>query len=147
MSLNLAALFPSRLTVAAVVGCLVFIPLAIWGGWSAGVAEHDRRQAQAAADAYHAEITAPTTGYIARLSQCRTDLAGATASLGRQTAAVAALRQAAAEDAVRADRLVQAAQNQARAADRRVQTVLQAQPRDGEGRCEAAFRLHQEALQ
>ncbi|WEK38665.1 MAG: hypothetical protein P0Y50_08875 [Candidatus Brevundimonas colombiensis] len=143
---RLSAIFPSRLTLAAVVGCLIFIPLAIWLGWTGGVAEHDRRQAQAAADAYHAQIADPTTGYAARLGRCAASLSGAEAAVNRQSEAVRDLQKTAAEDAARAERLVQAAQAQAIAADRRARAVLQAQPRDGESRCDAAFRLHQEAL-
>ena len=138
---------PSRLTVAAVLGCVIFAGLAIWLGWTAGVAEHDRRQAQGLADAYHAQITAPTTGFIARLETCKASLSGAEGSLRVQNAAVEKLRQAAAADAARADSLVRAAQLQANAAERRAQAVLQSQPRDGEGRCEAAFRLHQETVE
>lgn len=138
---------PSRLTIAAVLGCIVFIPLAIWASWTAGVAEHGRKAAQKTADAYHLAITAPTTGYIARLATCKASLSGAEGSLRTQNAAVETLRQAAAADAARAKRLVRAAQLQASAADRRAQAVLQSQPRDGEGRCEAAFRLHQETVE
>lgn len=142
----LEGLVPSRLTVAAVIGCLVLIPLSIALAWSAGVAQHDRRQAQVEAAALKAEIIAPATGYIARLTTCQSALSGTEASLKVQNAAVDQLRQAAAADAARADRLVKTAQAQAAAAERRIQAVLQAQPREGESRCEAAFRLHQEAL-
>lgn len=144
---RLSELMPSRLTVAAVIGCIVFIPLAIWASWTAGVAEHGRRAAQKNADAYHLAITAPTTGYIARLATCKASLLGAEGSLQVQNAAVEKLRQAAAADAARADSLVRAAQLRASAAERRAQAVLQSQPRDGEGRCEAAFRLHQETVE
>lgn len=144
---RLSDLLPSRLTIAAVLGCIVFIPLAIWASWTAGVAEHGRKAAQKTADAYHLAITAPTTGYIARLATCKASLSGAEGSLRTQNAAVETLRQAAAAGAARAERLVGAAQLQASAADRRAQAVLQSQPRDGEGRCEAAFRLHQETVE
>lgn len=144
---RLSDLLPSRLTIAAVLGCIVFIPLAIWASWTAGVAEHGRKEAQKTADAYHLAITAPTTGYIARLATCKASLSGAEGSLRTQNAAVETLRQAAAADAARAERLVRSAQLQASAADRRAQAVLQSQPRDGEGRCEAAFRLHQETVE
>ncbi|MEC7797455.1 MAG: hypothetical protein VX755_09050 [Pseudomonadota bacterium] len=143
---RLNALLPSRLTIAAVVGCLVFIPLSMALAWSAGVAEHDRRRVQTEADALKAQITAPATGYIARLATCETSLSGTQASIQLQNAAVETLRSAAADAAARADRLVQVAQAQASAAERRARTVLQSQPREGESRCEAAFRLHQEAL-
>lgn len=144
---RLSELMPSRLTVAAVLGCIVFIPLAIWASWSASVANRERQAAQATADAYHLAITAPTTGYIAKLATCKASLSGAEGSLRVQNAAVEKLRQAAAADAARADSLVRAAQLQASAAERRAQSVLQSQPRDGEGRCEAAFRLHQETVE
>lgn len=144
---RLSELMPSRLTVAAVLGCIVFIPVAIWASWTAGVAEHGRKAAQTTADAYHQAITAPKTGYIARLATCEASLSGAEGSLRVQNAAVETLRQAAAADAARANRLVRAAERQATVAERRAQAVLQAQPRDGEGRCEAAFRLHQETVE
>lgn len=147
LSSRLTGLFPSRLTVAAVLGCIVLIPLAIWTSWKAGVADHDRRGAQALAADYHRQITAPTTGFIARLESCKASLAGTEGSLRVQNAAVETLRQTAAADAARAERLVKAAQAQTVAAERRVQTMLQFQPRDGEGRCDAAFRLHQETIE
>lgn len=144
---SLTGLFPSRLTLAAVMGSIVLVPLATWTSWKAGVADHDRRAAQAVSADYHRQITAPATGYIARLATCNASLSGAEGSLRVQNAAVEKLRQAAASDAARADRLVKAAQAQATAAERRAQTVLQFQPRDGEGRCDAAFRLHQETIE
>lgn len=148
MSLSrLVDLLPSRLTIAAVLGCIVFAALSIWLGWTAGVAEHDRRQAQAQADSLDGQINDPTTGYVARLTQCRSGIADATASLDRQSRAIETLRAAGQAAAERAARQVQAAQAQAGAAERRAQAVLQAQLREGEAPCEAAFRLHQETIE
>lgn len=145
--MKLADLFPSRLTIAAVAGCAALLPLSIWLGWTAGVANRDRVTAEAEADRLDLLITAPQTGYIARLTSCQVSLAGAQASVAAQNAAIDNLQQAADAAGARAAAAVAAAQASARAAERRADAVLTAVPREGEGRCEAAFRLHQENAQ
>lgn len=145
--MKLADLFPSRLAIAAVAGCAVLIPLCGWLGWTAGVAKHDRDQAERTAADLDQLINHPTRGYVARLSTCRASLAGAEASVRTQNAAVAQLRAEAVASEARAAAAVRAAQAEARAANSRALTILQAQPNPGESRCDAAFRLHRENLQ
>lgn len=138
---------PSRLTIAAVLGCVILFPLAIGGAWMAGIANRDKVQAERLAKDLDTQITAPSTGYIARLTACQTSLRGAEASVKRQNQAVDILTREAADATARANAAVSSAQAQARAAERRAQAVLQARPAEGETVCDAAFRLHQEDVQ
>lgn len=145
--MNIRSLFPSRLTVAAVAGCAVLIPLCGWLGWTAGVAKHDRDRAEETTAELDQLIKHPVTGYIARLTTCQTSLTGAEASVRTQNAAVDRLRAEALAGEARAAAAVRAAQAEARAANGRAMALLQAQPNPGESRCDAAFRLHRENLQ
>lgn len=144
---RLGGLFPSRLTVAAVVGCAVLIPLVAVTGRSAIVANAALDRAEARVVELDRQIQEPVTGYIARLATCRSSLGSMEAGVKTQNAAIEGLRQRALESEARAEAAVRGAQAQARATERRAQAVLQARPRDGEGQCDAAYRLHQENLQ
>lgn len=142
--MTLSSLFPSRLTVAAVLGCAILLPLAVTASWNWGVAHRDAARIERDRKGLDLALNDPVTGYVARLSTCQVSLRGAEASIGRQNAAIESLRLAGEQATARAAASVQAAQDRARSAERAAQSILQERPREGEGQCDAAFRLHQE---
>ena len=134
-------LFPSRLTVAAVLGCVVFIPLAVTASYQWGVTHRDMVREEQRANGLWSDINAPNVGYKDRLTMCGANLAGAHSALARQNQAVDDLKAASDAAAVRAQAAVDAAQARARAAQQQAQALLLETPRPGETRCEAADRL------
>ncbi|WP_426024665.1 hypothetical protein [Brevundimonas sp. PWP3-1b1] len=134
-------LFPSRLTVAACIGCAVFIPLAVAASYQWGVTHRDMVREEQRANGLWSDINAPNIGYKDRLTMCGANLAGAQSALARQNQAVDDLKAASDAAADRAQAAVDAAQARARAAQQRAQQLLLETPRSGETRCEAADRL------
>ena len=145
--MRIGDLFPSRLTVAAVVGCAVLIPLAVTASYQWGVTHRDLVKEEQRGDALYAEINTEGTGYKDRLTMCGANLAGVQAALARQNQAVDDLKAASDAAAVRAQAAVDAAQARARAAQQQAQTLLLETPRPGETRCDAADRLILEEIQ
>mgnify|MGYP003346563786 CR=1 FL=1 len=96
--MRIGDLFPSRLTMAAGIGCAVFIPLAIFSSYRWGVTHHDLVQEQGRSAELHAQINAPGIGYKDRLTMAHANLAGAQAALATQNKAVDALKAAAAQE-------------------------------------------------
>lgn len=139
--MKIGDLFPSRLTMAAGIGCAVFIPLAIFSSYRWGVTHHDLVQEQGRSAELHAQINAPGIGYKDRLTMAHANLAGAQAALATQNKAVDALKAASDAAAVRAQAAVDAAQARATQAQQRAQQLLLETPRPGETRCDAADRL------
>ena len=138
----LLAFLTSRIGLGLFAG--VFLIAAVALGWSAGVANRDAKRLTRENATLDSTLNDPTTGYVARLTQCRSSLAGAELSINTQNEAIDRLRRESEETTARAQASVRAAQDRARAAERKTQSILQARPRAGEGVCEAAFRLHQE---
>lgn len=139
--MSIRDLFPSRLTVAAVLGCVVFIPLAVTTSYQWGVTHRDMVREEQRANGLWSDINAPNVGYKDRLTRCGANLAGAQASLARQNQAVDDLKAASDAAADRAQAAVDAAQARARAAQQQAQALLLETPRPGETRCDAADRL------
>jgi len=141
----LLAFLTSRIGLGLLAGVLLIA--AVTASWTAGVANRDRVQAQAQAAKLDNDINNPDTGYVARLTQCRSSLAGAEISINTQNEAIDRLKRESEETTARAQASVRVAQDRARAAERKTQTILQERPRAGETVCEAAWRLHSENLQ
>lgn len=142
--IGLRDLFPSRLTVAAVVGCAVLIPAAVVASWGWGVSHRDAVREAGRADELYGQIHDKGTGLADRLTTCGVSLTGVRTELTRQNQAVDQLKADGDAATARAQTAVKAAQDRARSAERQVQALLAEQPREGEGRCEAALRLIQE---
>lgn len=139
--MRIGDLFPSRLTMAAGIGCAIFIPLAVFSSYRWGVTHHDLVQEQDRADELYAQINAPNIGYKDRLTMARANLAGAQSALARQSQAIDDMKAATDAAADRAQAAVDAAQARATAAQQLAQQLLFETPRPGETRCEAADRL------
>lgn len=139
--MGLLSLLPSRLAVISAVGCLIFIPLAVFTAYGWGVSNRDRIREEQRADGLYDQIHAAGVGYKDRLTMSQANLAGAQAALATQNKAVDDLKAASDAAAVRAQAAVDAAQARATAAQQRAQQLLLEQPRPGETRCEAADRL------
>ncbi|KIC52628.1 hypothetical protein RM53_16735, partial [Brevundimonas nasdae] len=86
--MSIRDLFPSRLTVAAVLGCVVFIPLAVTASYQWGVTHRDMVREEQRANGLWSDINAPNVGYKDRLTMCGANLAGAQSALARQNQAV-----------------------------------------------------------
>lgn len=119
---------------AASLLAVVFIGLSVWLGLSAGIAQRER-------DRLHAEINTPQTGYRDRLSACQASRANLEAQVESQSRAVDALRTEGEARTAAARQAVAAAEQRRRAAEVRIRSLLNEQPRAGEGVCEAADRL------
>lgn len=139
--MGLSSLLPSRLAVISAVGCLIFIPLAVFTAYGWGVSNRDRIREEQRADGLYDQIHAAGVGYKDRLTMSHANLAGAQAALATQNKAVDDLKAASDAAAVRAQVAVDAAQARATVAQQRAQQLLLEQPRPGETRCEAADRL------
>lgn len=61
--MKLGDMFPSRTTMAAGVGCAIFIPLAIFSFYRWGVGHHDPVQEQGRLAQLYLPINAPGVGY------------------------------------------------------------------------------------
>lgn len=144
--IGLRDLFPSRLTVAAVIGCAILIPAAVVASWGWGVAHRDAVREGGRADELYGQIHDKGTGYADRLTTCGVNLASVGAVVERQSKAVDQLKADADAATARAQASVREAQTRARTAERQVQALMAEQPREGEGRCEAAYRLIQETV-
>ena len=141
----LLAFLTSRIGLGLIAG--VFLISAITLGWSAGVANRDKAQAERQVAKLDDQINNPVTGYIPRLTQCQSNLAGAEISINTQNEAIRRLQVESEQATARSQASIRAAQDRARAAERKTQSILQQHPRDGEPVCEAAWRLHSENLQ
>lgn len=139
--MGLSSLLPSRLAVISAVGCLIFVPLAVFTAYGWGVSNRDRIREEQRADGLYDQIHAAGVGYKDRLTMSQANLAGAQAALATQNRAVDDLKAASDAAAVRAQAAVDAAQARATVAQQRAQQLLLEQPRPGETRCEAADRL------
>ncbi|MCG2665043.1 hypothetical protein [Brevundimonas sp.] len=139
--MKLGDLFPSRLTMAAGIGCAIFIPLAVTASYQWGQTHRDKVREEQRADGLDDDINAPGVGYKDRLTLCVSNLAGAQKAMETQNKAVDELRAAGDAAKGRAQAAVDAAQARAAAAQQRAQSLLSEQPRPGETRCEAADRL------
>lgn len=139
--MGLSSLLPSRLAVISAVGCLIFVPLAVFTAYGWGLSNRDRIREEQRADGLYDQIHAAGVGYKDRLTMSQANLAGAQAALATQNKAVDDLKAASDAAAVRAQAAVDAAQARATVAQQRAQQLLLEQPRPGETRCEAADRL------
>lgn len=140
----LSKLLPSRFAMAAAIACVIFIPLAVFASYGWGLSHRDLVREEGRANGLHAEIYDPATGYRDRLTTCAHNLSGATTALTHQNGEVDRLMREGDAASARAQAAIRVAQDQARAAERQVQSLLTQQPRDGESRCDAAYRLIQE---
>ena len=137
----LLAFLTSRLGLGALAG--VFFLGCITLGWNYGVAHRSDVASRKLAASFEAKYTAADRD----LSVCTASLAGAEASIQTQNEAIDGLRRASDEATARANASIAAAQDRARAAERRSQSILQERPREGEAVCDAAWRLHRENME
>lgn len=135
-------ILPSRLTIAAIAGCAILVPLSIGLSWNLGLQHRDKVAAQKARDGFQTELVSTRD----QLTTCKGSRLGLQAGLDEQNAALARLRKEAAAAQARAAQAVAAAQARAAAASADAERWRSFQPQEGESRCDAAFRLHQESL-
>lgn len=142
----ISALLPSRAAIVAGIGCLILLPASVFAAYGWGVAHRDRVREAARADSLHEEIYAGGVGYRDRLTACQSNLRGHEAALAIQSQEVQRLAEEGRAATARAQSAIRQAEAKAQQAERRVQSILSAQPRPDEGRCEAALRLIQETV-
>lgn len=139
-------LFPSRLTIAAVAGCAVLLPAAVWSSWQWGLANAGKVTAERAHKKLDAEVNTPGTGLRFQLAQCVAERGNLKAASEAQNAAVSAMKAEADRRASQAAQAVSAARQKQRTAEARARALLAQSPRPGESLCEAADRIIQEAV-
>jgi len=140
-------LFPSRLTVAAVAGCAVLLPAAVFASWQWGLANAEKVSAERAHKRLDDEVNAPVTGLRFQYAQCLSDRGNLQAATEAQSAAVDAMKAEADRRADQAAQAVSAARQRQRAAEARARALMAQAPRPGETLCEAADRIILEAVQ
>lgn len=139
-------ILPSRLTMLLGGATALLLPLCIVASWNWGVSHRGMVAQKKLAQGYYAEIYTETTGYRDRLTVCQANTKGLMEGLSVQNQAVERLEKEANALQASADARVAAARAQTRAAEAARQSLLRAQPKEGEAECDAAFRLHQETL-
>jgi hypothetical protein len=144
---KLLALLPGRWTLITSSLVAILLPLVIWTAHGWGVAHHDKVQETQRADELHADINAPGTGLRDRLTACQYSLAGLQKRGAEQERAVKELSERAAQLEAEATRRIGIAQQQARQAERRAQSILMRQPAPDADRCQAAEALIREVIQ
>jgi len=130
----------------ALVVAVLATPIAVTASFKAGQEARARRVAEGQVAVLDKAINEPVVGLRDRLSACTADLGTAKAAVEAQNQAVDALKAEADARDARAREAVSAAQNRARAAERRWQALLQSSPREGETPCVAAERVIREQL-
>lgn len=143
--MTLKDLFPSRLTIAAVVGCAVLLPVAVWTSWNLGLANAGKVVAENAHKKLDAEVNAPGTGLRFQYAACTAERGNLQAASEAQNAAVSAMKAESDRRAAEAAKAVTEARQKQRTAEARARALLSQTPRPGESLCEAADRIILEA--
>lgn len=137
---------PSRLTIAALAGCAILLPLAIGTSWSLGVANAGKVTAERAHKKLDDEVNTPVTGLRFQYAQCTAERGNLKAAAEAQNAAVSAMKAEADRRARQAAQAVSAARQKQRTAEARARALLTQSPRPGESLCEAADRIIMESV-
>lgn len=144
--MNPLALLSGRWTLIASGLVAVLIPLTIWTAYGWGVAHHDRVREIGRANELDLQINTPATGFRDRLAACQVSRIGLEAGITEQNRAVQEMSEQAARLEADAARRIAAAQDKARQAERRSQSILTRQPAAGVDRCQAADDLILEVI-
>lgn len=139
------ALLPSRLTIAALAGCAILLPLAIGTAWSLGVANRDKATIERAHKKLDAEVNAPGVGLRFQYAACTAERGNLQAASDAQNAAVSAMKAESDRRAAEAAKAVTEARQKQRTAEARARALLSQTPRPGESLCAAADRIILEA--
>ena len=144
---KLLALLPGRWALITSGLVAILLPLVIWTAHGWGVAHNDRVRETGRADGLNKQINDPGTGYRDRLTSCQYSFAGLKKRGAEQERAVKELSERAAQLEAEATRRIGIAQQQARQAERRAQSILMRQPAADADRCQAAEDLIREVIQ
>jgi len=136
-----------RWHIILAIVCLIAVPASVFSssGWL--VAHRDYVRAEQGRNNLFEQLHNPQTGYVVRLASCDRERNNANTMIRDQSARISEWAAAAEAAKAQAQASADRAQERVRAAERRVHDLLSQQPRDNEGRCEAAFRLIQEQVE
>lgn len=135
-------LFPSRLTIFAVLGCVVFIPLAIFMSYSYGVTQRDLTKVSAEKVVVSQQLQKKTE----ELAVCAAQRDLNSRVLKDVERSMEKLRQESDTYRRNAEARLRTERARTQAAERGRQALLRQQPQANETICEAAWRIHRENL-